>query len=163
VDVASKKIERTSERRNASPRSEPSYIAADEGARHPESAREESLVQVDDLTGLRAGNDSLEVSVFAALELAFAPLGGALVATLLLVRLFLSANSLSLAFFHTFPAAGFNFKSLTVRSPTLGLAPDLTATSQPSSCQSPPRLPTVAAARGSSAAAAPITVASTKV
>jgi hypothetical protein len=45
----------------------------------------ERLVLVNDLTGLRPGNDSLEVSIFAALELAFPPLHGALNTTLLLV------------------------------------------------------------------------------
>jgi hypothetical protein len=50
---------------------------------------------------LRFGNDSLEVSIFATLELAFPPLSGALNATLLLVRLFLLTDPFSLALFHT--------------------------------------------------------------
>jgi hypothetical protein len=58
------------------------------------------LGHVNNLTGLRPRNDSFEVSIFATLELAFPPLGGALYATLLLVRLFLLTDPFSLALFH---------------------------------------------------------------
>jgi len=49
------------------------------------SSGEETLWQVNRLTGLRPGNDRLEVVIFTSLELAFAPLSVALSATLLLV------------------------------------------------------------------------------
>jgi hypothetical protein len=48
-----------------------------------------------------SGNDSLEVSIFTTLKLAFPPLSGALNATLLLVQLFLLTDPFSLALFHT--------------------------------------------------------------
>jgi hypothetical protein len=63
--------------------------------------RKESLGHVNNLTGLWPGNDSLEVSIFVTLESAFAPLSGALNATLLLVRLFLLTDPFSLALLHT--------------------------------------------------------------
>jgi hypothetical protein len=56
--------------------------------------------QVDNLTGLRSRNHSLEVGIFAALEFTFPPFSGALKATLFLVQLFLSTDPLSLTLFH---------------------------------------------------------------
>ena len=64
-------------------------------------AEGKSSGHVNYLTGLRPGTDSLEVSIFTTLELAFPPLSGALNAPLLLVQLFLLTEPLSLALFHT--------------------------------------------------------------
>jgi len=52
------------------------------------------------LTGLRTGNDSLEVGIFAALEFGLSPFSGALIAPVFLVQLFLFTGPFSLAFFH---------------------------------------------------------------
>ena len=62
----------------------------------------ESSGQVDNLTRLRSRNHPLEVRILAAVafEFAFPPFDRALNATLFLVRLFLPANSFSLALFH---------------------------------------------------------------
>jgi hypothetical protein len=113
---------------------------------------------------LRSGNDSLEVNIVGALDVAFPPLSCALDATLLLIQLFLSADPLSLALFHTVCLSSwFEFQALKskvqrVRSnagPYCYLV-NTEATRVSSSCS-----PTVAAAR--TRAGAPSTIASTEV
>jgi hypothetical protein len=56
--------------------------------------------QVNNLTGLRSGNNSLEVCVLAAVAGSFLTFSRAFDATLLLLLLFLSAGTFSLAFLH---------------------------------------------------------------
>jgi hypothetical protein len=58
--------------------------------------------QIDDLTGLRARNYSFKVYVFAAFADTFLAFSRALDTTLLLLLLFLSAATFSLAFIHAF-------------------------------------------------------------
>ena len=58
--------------------------------------------QIDNLTGLRSWNHFLEVCIFAAFAGPFLTLSRALDATLLLLPLFLSAGTFSLAFIHAF-------------------------------------------------------------
>lgn len=77
-------------------------ISSDDEVDHPG----EGSGQVDNLTGLGSRNDSFEVRVFAAFEAAFAAFGRALDATLLLLLLFLSADTFSLAFIHVFRLRG---------------------------------------------------------
>src|SRR5215469_1717570 len=63
---------------------------------------DESSGQVDNLTGLRSRYDPLEVCVFAAFAGSFLTFSCALDASLLLLLLFLSAGTFSLAFLHRF-------------------------------------------------------------
>jgi hypothetical protein len=56
--------------------------------------------QVNNLTGLRSGNNSLEVCVLAAVAGSFLTFSRAFDATLLLLLLFLPAGTFSLAFLH---------------------------------------------------------------
>jgi hypothetical protein len=66
----------------------------------------ENSGQVDNLTRLRSRNHSLEVRVFAAFDAPFLAFSRALDATLLLLLLFVPADTFSLAFFHAFCPAG---------------------------------------------------------
>ena len=65
------------------------------------SLPERNLRQVDNLTRLRSGNNSLKVCVFSAFAGASLTFNFALDATLLLLLLLLSARTFSLAFMHT--------------------------------------------------------------
>lgn len=51
--------------------------------------------QIDNLAGLRSGNHSLEVGIFAALGVAFPLFGSALIAPLFFVLLLLSTDTFS--------------------------------------------------------------------
>src|SRR6516225_5285739 len=112
---------------------------------------------------LRSGNDSLEVSIVGAPEFAFPLLSCALDATLLLVQLFLSADPLSLAFFHTVClSSGLNSRSLKikVRRVRFNAGPYCYLVNTEATRVSSPRSPTVAASICS--AAAPIPVSETR-
>src|ERR1700736_1172809 len=72
---------------------------SDQGGRNGSAG---SLGQIDNLTRLRSRNHTLEVCVFAAFDPPFLAFCRTLGATLLLLLLFLSAGTFSLAFIHAF-------------------------------------------------------------
>jgi hypothetical protein len=77
-----------------------SYILAGKPGEPPPMRSERGLGPVNNLTGLRTRNDSVQAGIFTALEFALSPFSGALIAAVFLVQLFLFADPFSLAFFH---------------------------------------------------------------